>query len=680
MPSYTVENTRLICKQAWETLIVEAWGKNGLRVRATRRAKVTGQDWALLPKDQLLDGGAPADSVRIHVDGEAARIACGDLECRISAEGWLSFWNGAGQLLFEEYWRNRNRIDRFALPLNIAARQLRPIPSADAFSLTMRFEAKEGEKFFGLGQYQDPYLDKKGSTLELAHRNCQSSVPFALSNRGYGFLWNNPAIGSVQLARNVTEWHAPSTLELDYWVTAAATPAKILEQYTAVTGRVPMMPEHGLGFTQCKMRYRTQDELLTMVREHKRRGLPLDLVVADFFHWTVQGDFKFDVVDWPDVDGMLRELKALGIELMVSIWPTIDVRSENRREMEEKGLLIGVDRGLAINMNWMGETTFYDATNPEARAFVWQKAKANYFDRGIRTFWLDEAEPEFGIYDFDNYRYHAGPVMQVGNIYPALHAKGFYDGLTQAGVENPLNLVRAAWAGSQRYAALVWSGDIYSNFRALREQLAAGLSMGIAGIPWWTTDIGGFIGGDPQSSEFRELVVRWFEWGCFCPVFRLHGDRVPYQPPAEPMRNGIQQFGSGAANEVWSFGDEAYEHLKRYLFLRERLRPYLRRLMHEASSLGAPPMRPLFFDFPQDARAWEIETEYMFGPDLLVAPVMEAGQRTRSLYLPAGAAWTSAWTGSEYAGGQQIEVAAELGTIPLFLRDGARLPILERDA
>jgi alpha-D-xyloside xylohydrolase len=215
MPSYTVENTRLICKQAWETLIVEAWGKNGLRVRATRRAKVTGQDWALLPKDQLLDGGAPADSVRIHVDGEAARIACGDLECRISAEGWLSFWNGAGQLLFEEYWRNRNRIDRFALPLNIAARQLRPIPSADAFSLTMRFEAKEGEKFFGLGQYQDPYLDKKGSTLELAHRNCQSSVPFALSNRGYGFLWNNPAIGSVQLARNVTEWHAPSTLELD---------------------------------------------------------------------------------------------------------------------------------------------------------------------------------------------------------------------------------------------------------------------------------------------------------------------------------------------------------------------------------------------------------------------------------------------------------------------------------
>jgi alpha-D-xyloside xylohydrolase len=674
---YTVEKTRLIRKRDWETLIVEAWGKNGLRVRATRRAALSGQDWALLPKQEILDGESAPESVSIHVDGASARVVCGDLECHINAEGWLSFWNAQGELLFEEYWRNRARHDRFALPLNLAARELRPIPGSDAFSLTARFEAKEGEKFFGLGQYQDPYLDKKGSSLELAHRNSQSSVPFALSSRGYGFLWNNPAIGRVQLARNVTEWSAPSTLELDYWVTAADTPAKLLEQYTSVTGRVPMMPEHGLGFTQCKMRYRTQAELMTMVREHKRRGLPLDMVVADFFHWTVQGDFKFDVADWPDVDGMLRELKGFGVELMVSIWPTVDVRSENRREMDEKGLLIGVDRGLRINMNWMGEVSFFDATNPEARDFVWQKAKANYFDKGIHTLWLDEAEPEYGIYDFDNYRYHAGPVLQVGNIYPAMYAKAFYDGLTRAGVQSPLNLVRTAWAGSQRYAALVWSGDIHSSFRSLREQLAAGLSMAIAGIPWWTTDIGGFIGGNPGSSEFRELLVRWFEWGCFCPVFRLHGDRVPYQPPAEPIRNGIQQFGSGAENEVWSFGDEAYEILKSYLFLRERLRPYLRRLMREASDKGTPVMRPLFYDFPSDARAWDVETEYMFGPDLLVAPVMEAAQRTRRLYLPAGARWTCAWTGQDHDGGQFIEVAAELGIIPLFLCNGAELPIRE---
>lgn len=676
MPRFTIDSRRLIRKHDKETLVIEVWGKNAVRVRATRRPALSERDWALLPKADILGGDALDSDVSIAVDGDSAVVRSGSLECRVNDEGWLSFHDARGRLLLQEYWRNRNRHERYALPLNISARELKPVPGADAYALTARFEAQEGEKLFGLGQYQDPYLDKKGSTLELAHRNCQSSVPFALSNRGYGFLWNNPAIGRVAFARNVTEWSAPSTLELDYWVTAGDSPAQIEEQYTAVTGRVPLMPEHGLGFTQCKMRYRTQEELMSMVREHKRRGLPLDTVVADFFHWTVQGDFRFDPVDWPDVPGMLRELKEHGVELMVSVWPTVDARSENRREMEDRGLLIGVDRGLAINMNWMGEVLFFDATNPEAQKFVWQKAKQNYFEQGIRTFWLDEAEPEYGVYDFDNYRYYLGPVLQVGNVYPALYAKAFYDGLRESGVERPLSLVRTAWAGSQRYGALVWSGDIHSSFRSFRDQLAAGLSMAIAGIPWWTTDIGGFIGGDPKSPEFRELIVRWFEWGCFCPVFRLHGDRVPYSPPAVPFRNGIQQFGSGAENELWSFGEEAYEIMRGYLFLRERLRPYLRRLMREASERGTPVMRPLFYDFPSDARAWDAESEYMFGPELLVAPVMEAGARARKLYLPVGANWTCAWTGKSYEAGREHEVEAELSRIPLFLRDGAQLPIL----
>lgn len=331
-----------------------------------------------------------------------------------------------------------------------------------------------------------------------------------------------------------------------------------------------------------------------------------------------------------------------------------------------------------MNMNWMGETVFFDATNPEARSFVWEKVKQNYFDKGIRTFWLDEAEPEFGLYDFDIFRFHAGPALAVSNIYPAAYAQGFYDGLREAGVEHPMSLVRAAWAGSQRFGALVWSGDIHSSFRSLRDQLAAGLSMGLAGIPWWTTDIGGFIGGDPTSPEFRELLVRWFEWGCFCPVFRLHGDRVPYRPPPVPRRNDIQQFGSGADNEVWSFGDEAYPILCQYLFLRERLRPYLRRLMREAHERGTPVMRPMFYDFPKDARAWEVETEYMFGPEVLVAPIMEPGQRRRALYLPEGTSYRCAWTGERYEGGQSIEVEAPLDRIPLMLVGDANLPILEK--
>lgn len=668
MALYRQDGNRLVRRHDNELIFVEPWGDNALRVRITRNAAVDlTEDWALLPAPQ---GAAPT----IKIDGQQASITHGKLTASFNAEGWLTFTNQRGEVLLEEYWRNRNRLDRFTSPLNVSARDLQGNLGGE-WKATVRFEAREGEKIFGMGQYQDPFLDKKGSQLELAHRNAQSSVPFYTSNLGYGFLWNNPAVGRVSFARNVTEWSVQVTNQVDYWITAGDTPAEIQEQYTEVTGRVPLMPEFGLGFTQCRMRYRNQEELMAVAREHKRRGLPMDMIVADFFHWTIQGDFRFDPEDWPDVPAMVTELKGLGIELMVSIWPTVDTRSENRAVMEENGYLIQVDRGHRLNMNWMGETCFFDATNPGAREFVWQKAKENYFRHGIKVFWLDEAEPELGIYDFDLYRYHAGPALKVTNIYPAMYAKGFYDGLKAEGIDNPINLVRTAWAGSQRYGALVWSGDIHSSYRSMREQLAAGLSMAMAGIPWWTTDIGGFHSGYPEHEDFRELLVRWFQWGTFCPVFRLHGDRLPYQQPKTPVRNGIQQFGSGFNNELWSFGEKAYPVLAEHLHLRERLRPYLRQLMRAAHEKGTPIMRPLFYDFPADQQAWNTEDAYLFGPDLLVAPILEADQTGRRVYLPEGSRWTNAHTGESFVGGRTVDAPAPYEHIPLFLRDGVRLPI-----
>jgi Alpha-glucosidases, family 31 of glycosyl hydrolases len=650
-----------------ELLVIEAWGENSLRIRATRRQALTGNDWALMPRPRS------AAAVKIGEDGSGS-IRNGKLEARINKEGWLSLNNTKGELLLEEYWRNRADLSRYTSTLNLAGRELKPIPGGD-WGITLRIEAQEGEKIFGLGQYAEPFLDKKGSVLELAHRNMQSSVPFALSSRGYGFLWNNPAVGRVSFARNITEWTVQDSLELDYWVTAGDSPADIEEQYAAVTGTVPMMPDYGLGFTQCKLRYRNQAELLEAAREYKRRGLPIDMIVADFFHWTVQGEWTFDPIDWPDVEGMVAELKGMGIELMVSIWPTVDTRSRYYQEMLEKGYLIQVDRGMRINMNWMGETLFFDPTDQGAREFVWSKAKEHYYDKGVRVFWLDEAEPEFGIYDFDIYRYRMGPALQVTNIYPMMYAKAFYDGLKSVGQTEILNLVRTAWAGSQRYGALTWSGDINSSFRSLREQLAAGLSMAIAGIPWWTTDIGGFIGGKPEDPSFRELMVRWFQWGAFCPVFRLHGERLSPKPPLTPYHGEIKQFGSGADNEVWCYGDDAYGILAKYMHMRERLKPYVKEQMRAAHEKGTPVMRPLFYDFPKDQAAWDVEDEYMFGPDLLVAPVTTEGARERDLYLPAGSRWTNAFTGECFEGGRRIAVAAPLEEIPLFLRDGAQLPI-----
>jgi len=691
MMKYTQSGNRLIGRQGQETIWVEPWGRNSLRVRVTREAQMDPHDWALTDKPaaesdgnitieevELVEPWIPEVQKAAHTQrAQTASIRNGEITACFNAEGWLTFLNNEGQVLTQEYWRDRNRIDRYCVPLRIEARELKPIIGTSDYALTLRFEAFEDEQIFGLGQYQEKNLDKKGATLELAHRNSQASVPFMLSSRGYGLLWNNPAVGTVTFGTNRTEWTARSTKKIDYFVTAGETPAQIEEQYADAVGKAPMMPEYGMGFWQCKLRYRSQEELLHVAREYKRRGIPLDVIVIDFFHWTRQGDFKFEPRDWPDPDAMIAELRSMGIELMVSVWPTIDEHSENYEVMRDRGYLISADRGLNVNMTWMGETVFFDATNPEAGEFVWQLCKKNYYDKGVRLFWLDEAEPEYGPYDFDNYRYALGPALQCTNIYPVVYAKAYFDGMTACGQQNVLNLVRSAWAGSQRYGALIWSGDVASTFRTLREQIQIGQSMGLAGIPWWTTDIGGFLGGNVKDKNFHELLLRWFAFGVFSPVFRLHGERMPHIEPDQAVIDGVNQMMSGSDNEIWSFGEENYEIMKKFIFMRERLRPYIRQCMMEAHEKGTPVMRAMFYEFPADPRCWQAETQYMFGPDLLVAPVYELGQRSREVYLPSGQPWKNARTGERFSGGQTVTVPAPLDEIPIFIRAEKDYPIYE---
>ena len=642
-----------------ERLRIEPWGENALRVRAWKQAEPDPQDWALLPQD----GCDPV----IEVREDGGSIVNGKIRAELNLIGKLTFYNQRGEVLLEEYLRDRR--DMFGSTcssLNVEAREFKSIIGGD-YRLAARFISNPKEKLYGMGQYQQAFLDLKGADLELAQRNSQASVPFLLSSLGYGFLWNNPAVGRVNFGKNITTWEAFSTKKLDYWITAGDTPAQIEEAYANATGKVPMMPEFAMGYWQCKLRYQTQEELLEVAREYKRRGLPISVIVVDFFHWPLQGEWKFDPTYWPDPDAMIRELKEMGSELMVSIWPTVDYRSENFEEMQAKGLLVRVESGIPISMDFQGNTLHYDPTNPEARDYVWQKAKKNYYDKGVKIFWLDEAEPESTVYSFENYRYHLGPDVQVGNIYPAMYAKNFYDGMTAEGQENVINLLRCAWAGSQRYGALVWSGDIKSSFDSMKNQLAAGLNMGIAGIPWWTTDIGGFFGANIGDPAFHELLIRWFQYGCFCPVMRMHGYRWPLQP--QYGTTGGATCVSGAPNEVWSFGPEVETILSKYLFLREGMKPYITGLMEQAHEKGTPVMRPLFYDFPEDQKAWEVEDQYLFGPDVLVKPVTEAGCRSVSVYLPAGADWTNAWTGRRFQGGQTVTVDAPLEQIPLFTKN-----------
>ena len=648
-----------------EEVWLEPWGKNSLRIRATKNPEFNKENWALQIKVRKT---VPV----IEIGENEASIINGKIKAVITKYGKITFYHArTGKLLLDEYLRNRkDKTVDYCSALNIDAREFKANLGGD-YHLSMRFVSTPDEKIFGMGQYQQPYLNQKGNDLELAQRNSQASVPFMVSSLGYGFLWNNPAVGRVMFGKNITTWEAYSTKQLDYWITSGDTPAEIEERYADVTGKVPMMPDWAMGFWQCKLRYQTQEELLNIAREYKRRGLPIDVIVIDYFHWPLQGDWKFDPKYWPDPDAMIRELDDMGIKLMVSIWPTVDYRSDNFEEMLEKGYLIRTERGFRVVMDFQGNTVHYDATNPKAREYVWQKAKQNYYDKGIRVFWLDEAEPEYSVYDFDNYRYYLGPNVQIGNSYPAFYAKTFYDGMTKEGQKDVINLLRCAWAGSQKYGALVWSGDIHSSFKSLRNQLAAGLNMGMAGIPWWTTDIGGFHGGNPKDPSFQELLVRWFEWGTFCPVMRLHGERQPLQAPIGDYGGGLCV--SGADNEVWSFGADNYLILKRYLELRKHMKPYIMELMKAAHEKGTPVMRPLFYDTPSDMQSWNIEDEYMFGPDVLVAPVLYAGETERKVYLPKGSRWKNYWTGEVVNGGSSVVVSTPIEQIPVFTRNGREL-------
>lgn len=655
MSRFTQCGNQIISRMDGETLVLEPWGTDSVRVRARMMGDVTDDRYALLD--------APQTDVQITIEEKKATLVNGKMTAVIQVSTWreyaqISFYNEKGELLLKEI-DNRGA-------LALYARHFQPTIGGD-FALEASFEAHEGERLYGMGQYQQAELDVKYTTLELAHRNSQASVPFILSSRGYGFFWHNPAIGEATFAKNKTVWKAQSTRQLDYFVCAGDTPADIIACYTRATGTPPMMPEYGLGFWQCKLRYWNQEQLLEVAREYHRRGLPVDVIVCDFFHWPKMGDFRFEEEFFPAPEAMVKELKSMGMELMVSVWPQIDLQSENYHEMRKEGLLIRAERGEQLSMRFGGDSIFYDATNPRAQAYVWDKCKKNYYDHGIKIFWLDEAEPEYGTYDFGNYRYHMGTNLQIGNIYPQQYAKTFYDGQQSEGQENIVNLLRCAWAGSQRYGALVWSGDIHSNWETFRRQLCAGLNMGICGIPWWTTDIGGFSDGNPDDPAFRELLVRWFQWGAFCPVMRLHGDR---QPAGQPVwrEDGTQSLFTGANNEVWSYGEEAYPILEKYIHLRETLRDYTRELMRGAHEDGAPLMRTMFYEFPQDAICWELKEQYMYGPDVLVAPVLYPGVSEISVYLPMGERWTLMHSGAVYEGGQHVSVSTPLDTMPVFLR------------
>lgn len=662
--NYQIEKNRIRWSLKGEEVWIEACGTESIRVRAS----------FCMPIDEkrnynLIVNETEIPDVSVYVEEEQAVLSCGALKAVVCEGGRITFYFN-GKKILEEDWID----EQTGMPPYQKAREYKGI-SSDSFRVQAFFKPNEGEHLYGMGQENTGCFDLKGCTVDLCQKNTKCTIPFYISSLGYGFLWNNPAVGRAELVRNRFLWQADMARQLDYVIVGGGNPAKIMEHYTELTGRIPQYPDWIFGLWQSKLRYQTQEEVLEIAREHRERRIPLSVLVVDYFHWPFQGDWRFNERYFPEPGKMAAKLKEYGIKPLVSVWPTVDRRSENYRELEEAGALVRSERGPDVFFMCRGAETYIDMTNSRGADLLYQKLRKNYVEHGITSFWLDEAEPEIYPYDYENMRLFAGNGLEVSNLYPYFYAKEVEDSLKKdevwsedaGGTDDGIILVRSGWIGSQRLRSVIWSGDVPSTFESMRKQLTAGLHMAMCGIALWTTDIGGFYGGNAEDEEFRELMIRWFQFGVYCPILRMHGYRMPYVEKGS-MDDMSGECNTGGPNEIWSFGEEAYQIMRAYLDVRKKLVPYIQGQLRITRENGTPLMRPLVYDFPEDKNVADLSDEYMFGTDILAAPVMEYGRRSREVYLPAGSKWKEEITGKTFEGGCTVQAAAPLEKIPVFYR------------
>ncbi len=640
-----ISENKILFTRVGELVRITPCGDNAIRFEAFPDCSELELNYTLMPK--------AADCI-IEDNGNNVKMTVGCLTVQLEQNGKTTFYKD-GSVILEE---------KPEMTFNSGFRCYENKGSG-LWSARVTFEGREGEHLYGLGHEASGCFDLKGCSFDLRHVNAKCTIPYIYSSLGYGFIWNNPAVGTVELSNNRTRWSVSATKRLDY-VVIGGTPRQVCSELADLTGHAPVMPHWATGFWQSRLRYETQEDLLEVARRYKAEGIPLSAIICDYFHWSEQGDYKFDSEYFPDVKAMTDELHKMGVRLVVSMWPTINGGSENYNFMRDNNMLIRTARGLDRVFSFYGPQAEIDVTNPAARKFVFSKLRENYLDNGVDALWFDEAEPEVHPEQFDNLIFSIGRGDEVALLYPYYYAQMAYDGFKQLGDDEPVTLIRCAYLGSQKFGALVWSGDIPSSFESLSQQVKAGLNMSLCGIPWWNTDIGGFYGGDTQSSEFRELILRWFQYGVFSPVMRLHGNRNRHGEKKRDVKEP-----SGDPNELWSFGEDNYKVLKGLVMLRERLRPYIEKHMEIASETGAPVMRPMFFDFSEDEKCYTLGEQYMFGDDILFAPIVNMGQTVKSVYLPKGE-WVLTKTGGTFTQGS-YEISAKPDEFIAFVRKGAKV-------
>ena len=637
---FTVSKNEIQFIRNGEVVRLSACGENCIRFQATANRAISEQNWTLTPQNQ---------NAKAYIENDCAVLETGKLKAVLQTDGKATYYSNGRKILEEKY----------ELTFNQGIRNYRNNVSGK-WRARVTFCPNDNEHFYGLGHEPTGCFDLKGCSVDLRHLNTKCSIPFVYSSLGYGFLWNLPSTGQCELTRNHTRWTSDSTEQIDY-VVIAGNPREVSNMLADLTGHAPVMPHWASGFWQSRLRYETQDEVLSVAQKYKELGIPLSVIVIDYFHWTEQGDYKFDPEYWQDPKTMSEKLHEMGVKLMVSMWPTINEKSENYKTMLDGNMLIRTAQGSNKVFDFYGPQAEIDPTNPDTRKFVWQKLKENYIDNGVDCLWFDEAEPEIHPEHFDNIILSLGRGDEVGLIYPYYYAKLAYDGFKSMARDDIVTLSRCAYIGAQKFGTLVWSGDIPSTFESLSAQVKSGLNMSMCGIPWWTTDIGGFYGGDIKSDYFRELIVRWFQYGVFCPVTRLHGSRNGH----DRTRDIIEP--TGGENELWSFGEDVFEILKGLVMLRERLRPYVEKHMKIAAEYGVPVMRPMFYDYPDDEICYTLGEQYMFGDDILFAPITHQGQTEKNVYLPKGQ-WIRTTDKTEHTGGRTVKCRAEINEFIAFVR------------
>ncbi len=663
--SYQTDNNTVTFAMSAATLAIELCGPRVARVTIVPAgARPTHDSFAVVNR------AVEPVAVTVEEDKDSVRIRTGHMHITVGRrQGDIAFAGPDGSVFLREAAGGR-------------LLEKATVLGEETFHVGASFEATDpDEAIYGLGQHQQGMCNHRGRRVRLAQFNMEVAVPMLVSTGGYGLLWDNASESVFDDSGRADG--APLSLWsevgecIDYCVFAGPDPDTIITGYRALTGAAPLFPLWAYGLFQCKERYRTQQELLDIVGEYRDRGVPLDCIVQDWRYWDPYkwGSHRFDPDRYPDPAGMMKQLhERLHCALMISVWPRFHRGSENYTQLRKKGYLYReylITTPKSSPFQEPGEPeAYYDAFDEGARRMYWDQMNNWLFTKGIDGWWLDATEPELNYLwekggDRETVKEYMSGCMsgaRTRNAFPLMTTKAVYEGQrAYTDRKRVFILTRSAFAGQQRHGATTWSGDIDGTWEVFRAQIAAGLSFCFSGIPYWTTDIGGFFvhyDGGCENEEYRELFVRWYQFGAFCPIFRVHGTSTP--------------------REIWRFGepgDSTYDTQLAFDRLRYRLLPYVYSTAWRVTSAGATMMRGLAFDFRDDRKVADIDDQYLFGPALMACPVTEHKARSRAVYLPAGTAWYDFWTGKRFEGGKTIDADAPLERMPLFVRAGAIVPL-----